>query len=90
MKINLVRIDDWLIYGQVIMVWVKEVKVGCIIICSDDVYNDEIWKILLKQVVLLGIKVNVVNIEKVVVVYYNLNYINDIVFYLFINLIDVL
>lgn len=49
MKINLARIDDRLIHGQVTTVWAKEAKAGRIIICSDDVYNDEIRKTLLKQ-----------------------------------------
>lgn len=82
MKINLARIDDRLIHGQVTTVWAKEAKAGRIIICSDDVYNDEIRKTLLKQAAPPGIKVNIVNIEKAVAVYHNPNYINDTVFYL--------
>ncbi len=90
MKINLARIDDRLIHGQVTTVWAKEAKAGRIIICSDDVYNDEIRKTLLKQAAPPGIKVNIVNIEKAVAVYHNPNYINDTVFYLFTNPTDVL
>ncbi|CNC35262.1 sorbose-specific PTS uptake system component [Yersinia frederiksenii] len=90
MKINLARIDDRLIHGQVTTVWAKEAKAGRIIICSDEVYNDEIRKTLLKQAAPPGIKVNVVNIEKAVAVYHNPNYANDTVFYLFTNPTDVL
>ena len=90
MKINLARIDDRLIHGQVTTVWAKEAKAGRIIICSDEVYNDEIRKTLLKQAAPPGIKVNVVNIEKAVADYLNPNYANDTVFYLFTNPTDVL
>ena len=37
MKINLVRIDDRLIHGQVATVWSKEANAQRIIICSDEV-----------------------------------------------------
>ena len=36
MKINLVRIDDRLIHGQVATVWSKEANAQRIIICSDE------------------------------------------------------
>jgi PTS system sorbose-specific IIB component len=90
MIINLSRIDDRLIHGQVTTVWAKEAKAERIIICSDDVYNDEIRKTLLKQAAPPGIKVNVVNIEKAVAVYHNPKYADETVFYLFTNPHEVL
>ena len=50
MKINLVRIDDRLIHGQVATVWSKEANAQRIIICSDEVAKDQIRKTLLLQV----------------------------------------
>lgn len=83
MIINLVRIDDRLIHGQVATVWAKEANAERIIICSDQVANDEIRKTLLLQVAPPGVKVNVVGIDKAVRVYKNPKYENDQVFYLF-------
>lgn len=90
MIINLARIDDRLIHGQVSTVWAKEAKADRIIICNDDVYNDELRKTLLKQAAPPGIKINIVNIEKAVAVHNNEKYANDKVFYLFTNPTDVL
>lgn len=90
MKINMARIDDRLIHGQVTTVWSKEAKAERIIICNDEVYHDEIRKTLLKQAAPPGIKVNVVSIEKAVAVYNNPNYSEDTVFLLFTNPEDVL
>ena len=83
MKINLCRIDDRLIHGQVATVWAKESKAERIIVCSDQVAKDEIRKSLLLQVAPPGIKVNVVTIDKAIRVYNNPKYANDKVFYLF-------
>ena len=64
MKINLVRIDDRLIHGQVATVWAKEANAERIIICSDEVAKDEIRKTLLLQVGPPGVKVSVVSVAK--------------------------
>ena len=42
MVIGLARIDDRLIHGQVTTVWSKVANAQRIIICNDDVYNDEV------------------------------------------------
>lgn len=83
MIINLVRIDDRLIHGQVVTVWAKEAKAERILICSDEVEKDEIRKRLLLQVAPPGIKVNVVSVDKAIRVYNNPKYENDKVFLLF-------
>lgn len=67
MKINLVRIDDRLIHGQVATVWSKEANAQRIIICSDEVAKDQIRKTLLLQVGPPGVKVSVVDVAKAVV-----------------------
>ncbi|MCO6544522.1 MAG: PTS sugar transporter subunit IIB [Gilliamella sp.] len=90
MIINLVRIDDRLIHGQVTTVWTKEAKAERIIIVSDEVANDEIRSTLVKQAAPPGIKVSVISINKAAAVYKNPKYENDTVFYLFTNPTDVL
>ena len=90
MKINLCRIDDRLIHGQVATVWAKEANAERIIICSDEVANDDIRKTLLLQVGPPGIKVSVVDIAKAIRVYNNPKYENDTVFFLFVCHQDVL
>lgn len=64
MNITLARIDDRLIHGQVTTVWSKVANAQRIIICNDEVYNDEVRRTLLRQAAPPGMKVNVVNIEK--------------------------
>lgn len=71
MNITLARIDDRLIHGQVTTVWSKVANAQRIIICNDEVYNDEVRRTLLRQAAPPGMKVNVVNIEKAVAVYHN-------------------
>ncbi|OUQ55603.1 PTS fructose transporter subunit IIB [Tyzzerella sp. An114] len=90
MKINLCRIDDRLIHGQVATVWAKEANAERIIICSDEVANDDIRKTLLLQVGPPGVKVSVVDIAKAIRVYNNPKYENDTVFFLFVCPQDVL
>ena len=90
MKIALARIDDRLIHGQVVTVWSKETKCQRIIVCNDDVANDEIRRTLLTQVAPPGVQSSVVGIEKAVRVINNPKYENDIVLLLFTNPTDVL
>ena len=82
MNITLARIDDRLIHGQVTTVWSKVANAQRIIICNDDVYNDDVRRTLLRQAAPPGMKVNVVNIEKAVAVYHNPQYHDETVFYL--------
>jgi len=90
MKIALSRIDDRLIHGQVVTVWSKETKCQRIIVCNDDVANDEIRRTLLTQVAPPGVQSHVVSIEKAVKVINNPKYEKDIVLLLFTNPTDVL
>lgn len=90
MNITLARIDDRLIHGQVTTVWSKVANAQRIIICNDDIYNDEVRRTLLRQAAPPGMKVNVVNIEKAIAVYHNPQYQDETVFYLFTNPQDVL
>ncbi|MFV0393478.1 MAG: PTS system mannose/fructose/N-acetylgalactosamine-transporter subunit IIB [Coprobacillaceae bacterium] len=90
MKINLARIDDRLIHGQVAIVWAKVANAKRIIVVSEEVYQDEIRKTLVKQAAPPGIKVNIVNVEKAIKVYHNPKYQEETVFYLFTNPSEVL
>ncbi|WP_035294935.1 mannose/fructose/sorbose PTS transporter subunit IIB [Clostridium sp. KNHs214] len=90
MNIVLARIDDRLIHGQVATIWTKETKCTRIIVCNDDVANDDIRKTLLTQVAPPGIKAHVVDLAKAVRVYNNPKYENDKVMFLFTNPSDVL
>ena len=90
MKIALARIDDRLIHGQVVTVWSKETKCQRIIVCNDDVANDEIRRTLLTQVAPPGVQSHVVSIDKAIRVINNPKYENDIVLLLFTNPTDVL
>lgn len=83
MKIQLCRIDDRLIHGQVATVWAHEANAERIIVCSDAVANDPIRKKLVVQVGPPGIKVSVIDIEKAIRVYGNPKYENDTVFFLY-------
>lgn len=85
MIINLARIDDCLIHGQVATVWAKDANAKRIIVVSEEVFKDTIRKQLLKQAAPPGIKVNIVNVSKAIAVYNNPKYKDDTIFYLFTN-----
>lgn len=61
MSIELVRIDDRLIHGQVVMAWSKAVSVKRIVVIDDKVAKDLIRKMLLETVAPPGVKVSVFN-----------------------------
>lgn len=64
MSIELVRIDDRLIHGQVVMAWSKAVSVKRIVVIDDKVAKDLIRKMLLETVAPPGVKVSVLNTIK--------------------------
>ncbi|ATW33044.1 MULTISPECIES: PTS mannose transporter subunit IIAB [Candidatus Williamhamiltonella] len=90
MKIQLVRIDDRLIHGQVATRWTKETNVNRIIVVSDEVAADQMRISLLKQVAPPGVSGHVININKAIRVYHNPKYANDRVMLLFTHPSDVL
>ncbi|AIF50632.1 PTS sugar transporter subunit IIB [Pelosinus sp. UFO1] len=61
MSIELVRIDDRLIHGQVVMAWSKAVSIKRIVVIDDKVAKDLIRKMLLETVAPPGVKVSVLN-----------------------------
>lgn len=64
MSIELVRIDDRLIHGQVVMAWSKTVAVKRIVVIDDKVATDIIRKMLLETVAPPGVKVSVLNVAQ--------------------------
>ncbi|CAD6510904.1 PTS mannose transporter subunit IIAB [Candidatus Profftia tarda] len=89
MQICLARIDDRLIHGQVATCWTKEARVSRIIVVSNEVSADNTRSTLLKQVAPPGITAHIVNIEKMIRVYSNPDYVHDRVMLLFTNPTDV-
>lgn len=62
MSIELVRIDDRLIHGQIIMAWSKAVQVERIVVIDDLVATDVIQKMLFETVAPPGIKVAILDV----------------------------
>lgn len=66
MSIELVRIDDRLIHGQIIMAWSKAVPVERIVVIDDKAARDVICKMLFKTVAPPGIKVTVLDVSQAI------------------------
>jgi len=64
MSIELVRIDDRLIHGQVVMAWSRAMSIERLVVIDDKVATDEIQKILLKTVAPSHIKVSILTAEE--------------------------
>ncbi len=64
MSIELVRIDDRLIHGQVVMAWSKAVAVKRMVVIDDQVAGDVIRKMLLETVAPPGVKVSVFTVAQ--------------------------
>lgn len=61
--INLVRIDDRLIHGQVAVVWSKYLGVSRIVVANDQVVKDEVQKMALSMAVPSNIKATFKTVE---------------------------
>lgn len=83
MKIELARIDDRFIHGQVLTKWVKLRPVERIIIVSDDVANDDMRKTLVLSVAPTNVKASAVTVDKMVRAYNSPKYENVPVMLLF-------
>ena len=69
MDIQLARIDDRLIHGQVATAWTKETGVDRIIVVSDDVAKDPLRKFMLQEAAPPGVKANVITVGKLLSIY---------------------
>lgn len=77
MKLELVRIDDRFIHGQVLTKWVKLRPVDRIIIVSDSVAKDEMRKTLILSVAPANVKASVVSVDKMVRAFASPKYTDD-------------
>lgn len=64
--IEMIRVDDRLIHGQVALLWSKELQLNRIIVANDSAAKSEIQKNALLLAAPAGIKVAVVPVEKAV------------------------
>lgn len=64
MSIELVRIDDRLIHGQVVMAWHRACPVERMIVVDDKVATDAIRKMLLETVAPAGVGVSVFTVKQ--------------------------
>lgn len=86
MQIQLARVDDRLIHGQITTVWSKITNVSRIIVVDEKVANDNLRKTLLEQAAPPGITVHVLPVDRFLKIYANPKYANDRVLVLFENI----
>ena len=90
MKVELARIDDRFIHGQVLTKWVKLRTVERIIVVSDAVANDEMRKTLVLSVAPSNIKASAVSVDKMARAYKSPKYNDTKAMLLFENPEDIL
>lgn len=90
MKIELARIDDRFIHGQVLTKWVKLRPVERIIVVSDAVARDEMRKTLVLSVAPSNIKASAVSVDKMARAYQSPKYAETKAMLLFENPEDIL
>ncbi|MFT8317486.1 MAG: PTS sugar transporter subunit IIB [Sporolactobacillus sp.] len=71
MDVRLLRIDSRLLHGQVTTNWAKAIKVNRILVVSDRVARDRTRKTLIIQAAPLGIRANVITVEKMIRLYHD-------------------
>ncbi|WP_261806301.1 PTS system mannose/fructose/N-acetylgalactosamine-transporter subunit IIB [Lapidilactobacillus luobeiensis] len=64
--IEMIRVDDRLIHGQVALLWSKELQINRIIVANDQVATSEIQKNALLLAAPTGIKVATVSVAKAI------------------------
>ncbi|MFH1282938.1 MAG: PTS sugar transporter subunit IIB [bacterium] len=77
MAINLIRIDDRLIHGQVVEGWLRVIGADKIVIISDELAEKENEKILFSLAVPVGVTVDYLHVQKAVEALKNDDYKND-------------
>lgn len=85
MGIELVRIDDRLIHGQVVMAWSKAIAVKRMVVIDDKVAVDAIRKMLLETVAPPGVKVSVLTAAQGVEALHSQKFGNEKLLLLFTN-----
>jgi len=90
MSIELVRIDDRLIHGQVIIAWSKVVAVQRMVVIDDKVAADVIRKMLLQTIAPPGVNVSILTVAQAIEMLSNDSFANEKLFLLFSNPTDML
>ena len=85
MEVQLTRIDDRLVHGQVATVWVKMFKIDRILVVSREVTENPIRKTMLQQAAPPGVKIHVITPEKLSEIFYHPLFLNVRVMLLFTN-----
>lgn len=63
MKVVLVRVDDRLIHGQVVVGWTRTVGGTTIVVANDEVANNSMQRTLLKMTAPAGVKAEILTVE---------------------------
>lgn len=90
MSIELVRIDDRLIHGQVIIAWSKVAAVQRMVVIDDKVAADMIRKMLLQTIAPPGVSVSILTVAQAIEMLSNDSFANEKLFLLFSNPTDML
>ena len=85
MQINLARIDDRLIHGQVATVWVKSLQIERILVVSEEVTRNPMRKTMSEQAAPPGVSVNVITPTKLIEIFHHPLFQNVKVMLLFTN-----
>lgn len=64
MKLVLVRVDDRLIHGQVVVGWTRNVGANHIVVANDEVAKDNTQKMLLKMATPVGVKATILPVAE--------------------------
>ncbi|HAM34376.1 MAG TPA: PTS mannose/fructose/sorbose transporter subunit IIB [Elusimicrobia bacterium] len=64
MQIALVRIDDRLIHGQVVMGWIPHLKVEVVIVAADAVASDQTQTALMQMAMPAGVELLTLSVEQ--------------------------
>lgn len=63
MKINVCRIDDRLVHGQIVTKWIKEADANLILVADDKAAGDKTLQMILKLAVPSGVRIEILNLE---------------------------
>jgi mannose/fructose/sorbose-specific phosphotransferase system IIB component len=64
MEIQLIRIDDRLIHGQVVVGWVKAMNIERLVVVNDAIAKNSMQKTLMEMAVPAGLKVSFFTVEE--------------------------
>ncbi len=60
----IIRIDDRLVHGQVVEGWIKPLSIDTIVVCSDEIYCDDVSKTLFEISVPSSVKLKCLSIDQ--------------------------